>query len=77
MQKPNPYLDPNIPKALEEIADAIQEAHAITVETLHFTYLVPAETDQLTDALTEAIQALKTAHNLAEALRSPAHLDQR
>ena len=77
MQKPNPYLDPNIPKAFEQIADAIQEAHALTVETLHFSYVIPAETDQLTDALSEAIQALKTARNLAEALRNPPHLDQR
>ena len=77
MQKPNPYLDPEIPKALEEIADVIEEALSLTTNTLHFTYIVPAETDQLTDALSEAIQALKTAHNLAEALRNPPHLDQR
>ena len=77
MQKPSPYLDPAISKAIEDISDAIEEAHAVTVETLHFTYIMPIETDQLTDALSEAIEALKTAYNLAQALRNPPHLDQR
>ena len=66
-----------ITKAIDEIGESIEEAYSIAVESLHFAYIVPAETDQLTDALTEALEALKTAYNIAEELKHPRHQDER
>lgn len=72
-----PALDLHIIKALDDIAEAIEEAHATTVESLHFAYIIPIDTDQLTDALSEAIDALKTAYNIAEELKQARHQDER
>jgi len=72
-----PALDLHIIKALDEIGEAIEEAYSAAAESLYFSYIVPAETDQLTDALTEALEALKTAYNIAEELKHPRHQDER
>ena len=77
MQPDAPAYEPAVTKALDDIAEAIEEAYSTTAETLYFSYIIPAETDQLTDALTEVLEALKTAHNIAEELKHPRHQDER
>jgi hypothetical protein len=78
-RKPDPRQQEQakINKALQDIAEAIEEAHGTAVESLHFAYIIPTQTDQLTDALSEAIDALKTAYTLAEALQNQPHEFQR
>ena len=73
----NAPLNPVLRTAIENIIDNITDTENDTQDAINYSNALPLDTDQLTDALSEAIQALKTAHNLAEALRSPAHLDQR
>ena len=70
-------IEAEINKALHDIAEAIEEAHGTAVESLHFAYIIPTQTNQLTDALSEAIAALKTAYTLAEALQNQPHEFQR
>lgn len=77
MQPTQPAYDPAVTKALDEIGESIEEAYSISAETLYLSYIVPVETDQLTDALTEALEALKTAYNIAEELKHPRHQDER
>ena len=84
MQKHNPYTLPTLDQteqeqrillSLESIADTIQDAQIDTLEIItHATILNEAiDTEELTTALMNAREALKTAHNIAEALRTARH----
>jgi len=81
MQANNPYtlptLDPLALHALEIISDTIADAFSDTTEALRFAMILPLDTDQLTEALNTAREALKTAYNMVEELRQARHLDQR
>ena len=85
MQKHNPYILPidtaeqerRIILSLESIADTIQDAEGETLDALAWSTVLPIETEELTTAIMTAREALKTAHNIAENLRTARHLDQR
>lgn len=64
-------------KALDEISDEIADAFNNTTESLYFAMLLPYDTDELTNALSIAREALETAYNIAEDLITARHLDQR
>lgn len=72
----DPAQEP-IKKALENIIDNITDAVNDTQDNINYSYALPLDTDELTEALITAREALKTAYNIAEELKQARHLDQR
>ena len=88
MQKHNPYTLPTLDQteqerriilSLESIVDRTEDAQIDTLGIIaHATILNEAiDTEELTTALMNAREALKTAHNIAENLRTARHQDER
>lgn len=70
-------LNPILRTAIENIIDNITDAENDTQDNINYSNALPLDTDELTEALRTAKEALKTAHLIAEALITARHLDQR
>ena len=70
-------LNPVLRIALEKIIDEITDAESDTQDNINYSNALPLDTDELTEALRTAKEALKTARLIAEDLITARHLDQR
>lgn len=73
----NTPLNPVLRAAIENIIDNIADAENDTQDNINYSNALPLDTDELTEALRTAKEALKTARLTAEALITAHHLDQR
>lgn len=70
-------LNPVLRTAIEKIIDDITDTENDTQDNINYSNALPLDTDELTEALRTAKEALKTARLIAEALITARHLDQR
>lgn len=73
----NTPLNPVLRTAIENIIDNITDAENDTQDNINYSNALPLDTDELTEALRSAKEALKSARLIAEALITARHLDQR
>jgi KaiC/GvpD/RAD55 family RecA-like ATPase len=73
----NTPLNPVLRTALENIIDNITDAENDTQDNINYSNALPLDTEELTEALRTAKEALKTARLIAEDLITARHLDQR
>ena len=70
-------LNPVLRTAIENIIDNITDTENDTQGALNYSNALPLDTEELTEALRAAKEALKTARLIAEDLITARHLDQR
>jgi len=70
-------LNPVLRTAIENIIDNITDTENNTQGALNYSNALPLDTEELTEALRTAKEALKTARLIAEDLITARHLDQR
>lgn len=66
-------LNPILRTAIENIIDNITDAENDTQDNINYSNALPLDTDELTEALRTAKEALKTARLIAEALITARH----
>ena len=70
-------LNPVLRTAIENIIDNITDTENDTQDASNYSNALPLDTEELTEALRTAKEALKTARLIAEDLITARHLDQR
>ena len=70
-------LNSELRAELENIVDDITDTENDTQDAINYSNALPLDTDELTEALRTAKEALKTARLIAVALITANHLDQR
>lgn len=70
-------LNPILRAAIQAIINTTTDAENDTQDNINYSNALPLDTDELTEALRTAKEALKTARLIAEDLITARHLDQR